>query len=218
MLATTGKDTPHVDVGLLLYAKGWNVVSVDVPCHGVDHRPGEPADLRGWPARIAQGEDIVPPFQTRVNDVLSHLVNAKLADPARIAAAGVSRGGYMAFQAAAGNPDIRAVAALAPVTDLLALLEFAKQQDNALARQLALVNVADSLAGRPAWIIIGSADTRVGADKAIAFSRALVNAAIRRALPPRVTLSVLPTPGHQSFPDWHTQAADWLQANIDGTR
>ncbi len=214
LFVMAGADTlttePYCRVGRLLHAKGWNVVSLDLPCHGDDQRAGEPPELQGWATRIEGGEDIVAAFQMRVNDVVEHLVAMGVADPTRIAAAGTSRGGFLAFHAAAGNVRISAVAAFAPVTDLLALSEFAGQEQNPLAQRLSLANAAGTLAGRAAWIAIGNADTRVGTDKAVAFAEAMKSAAVARGAPSRVTLRVLPTPGHISFPQWHDEAAEWL--------
>jgi len=202
---------PYCRAGMLLHQQGWNVVSLDLPCHGADRRPGEPEGLSGWAARLAAGEDIAADFQRRVNDVLAHLAASGLADPGRLAAAGTSRGGFMAFHAAAGNPGIRAVAGFAPVTDLLALSEFRGLETNPLANRLALVNAADALADRAAWITIGGQDERVSTEKAIAFARALSAASQKRLLACDVTLRILATPGHASFPDWHDDAAAWLR-------
>jgi pimeloyl-ACP methyl ester carboxylesterase len=198
--AATLTTEPYCRVGRLLYAQGWNVVSLDLPCHGADLRPGEPPELAGWAARVGAGEDIVAPFRQRVNDVVEHLVATDIADPSRIAAAGTSRGGFMAFHAAAGNPSIRAVAAFSPVTDLLALSEFAGQEANPLVRRLALTKAADNLADRAAWITIGDADERVGTDKAVEFASAL----------PQAMLQVVATPGHSSASEWHDKAAEWM--------
>ncbi len=215
LFAMTGADTlttePYCRIGYVLHSQGWNVASLDLPCHGADRRKGEPVELVGWAARTAAGEDIVATFQTRVNDVIGHLVAAGAADPAQIAAAGTSRGGFMTFQAAAGNPRVRALAAFAPVTDLLALREFSGQDQNPLVKRLALANAVETLADRAAWITIGNADTRVDTDKAISFARALTRAALARDLPPRVTLHLLPSPGHSSEARWHDEAADWLK-------
>lgn len=197
-------------VGLLLYAKGWNVVSLDLPCHGADRRPGEPPELEGWAVRTMAGEDVVEAFQKRVNDVVEYLVKTGVADPARIAAAGTSRGGFMAFHAAAGNPRLRAVAGFAPVTDLIALSEFAGQEKNPLVQRLALVNTVEKLADRAAWITIGNADARVDTGKAVAFARALTAAGEARSLACDVTLRVVPTPGHSSSDEWHDDAAEWF--------
>jgi alpha-beta hydrolase superfamily lysophospholipase len=208
---------PYCRVGRLLHAQGWNVVSLDLPCHGADRRAGEPTELAGWAARIAKGEDIVAAFQKRVNDVVAHLVASGVADPARIAVAGTSRGGFLAFQAAAGNPHIRAVAAFAPVTDLIALREFAGQDKNPLVQRLALVNTVDKLADRASWITIGDHDKRVGTDKAVAFAEALKQAAKKKKLEARVDLQVVPVPGHASLPEWHDQAAGWFQEILGTT-
>jgi len=221
LLAMAGTDTlntePYCRVGRLLHPHGWNVVSLDLPCHGADSRAGEPPELAGWAARIKAGEDIAAAFQTRVNDVVGHLVASGITDPCRLAAAGTSRGGFMAFQAAAGNPAIRAVAAFAPVTDLIALSEFAGQERNPLVQRLALVNSADKLADRSAWIVIGNADARVGTDKAIAFARALTAESEKRSLACDVTLHIVPTPGHSSSSEWHDEAGEWLLQTVVST-
>jgi len=198
-------------VGSVLHVQGWNVVSLDLPCHGADQRDGEPFGLEGWAARTAQGEDFVADFQRRVSDVVDDIVSTRVADPGCIVASGTSRGGFMAFQAAAGNQRIRAVAGFSPVTDLLALSEFAGQEDSPLVRRLALVNAADTLCDRAVWLTIGSADDRVDTDKAVAFARALAVAGMERDLASNVTLHVLPTPGHHSYPEWHDQAAAWFR-------
>lgn len=218
LFAMAGADTlttePYCRVGRLLHAQGWNVVSLDLPCHGADRRADEPAELEGWAVRVANGEDIVTAFQTRVNDVIEHLVATGVADPSRIAAAGTSRGGFLTFQAAAGNPGIRAVAAFAPVTDLIALREFAGQEANPLVQRLALVTAAGTLADRAAWITIGNADARVDTDKAVGFARALATESAKRSLACDVTLRVLPTPGHCGLAEWHDEAAVWFLQTV----
>ena len=197
-------------VGRLLAERGWQVASLDLPCHGADTRPGEPAFLHGWRARVAQGEDIVARVQFKVNDVVAHLITARIAAPGRLVAAGISRGGFMALHAAAANPAIQAIAALAPVTDLRTLSEFAGLDEDPLTKRLALIHQAEVLADRRTWLMICDDDARVGTDHCIAFSRALVAAAVKRKREPQVTLVVVPGSGHHSFPDWHDQAAAWL--------
>jgi dienelactone hydrolase len=221
LLASTGVVTltiePYCRVGHLLHECGWNVVSLDLPCHGADRRRGEPAQLDGWAARTARGVDFVEAFRARANDVLAQLISARVTDPHLIAAAGTSRGGFMAFQAAAGNPSLRAVAAFAPVTDLLALREFAGQGGSPLVRRLALMEAVEALAGRAAWVTIGHADERVDTGKAVDFAAALTAASRARHLASEVTLRVLPVPGHNSLAEWHDAAATWLRQTVLST-
>lgn len=218
LFAMSGTDTltsaPYNCVGRILHAQGWNVVSLDLPCHGADRRAGEPEGIAGWAVRLAAGEDIVAAFRQRVNGVVAHLVSSGIADPHRIAAAGTSRGGFMAFHAAAANVSLRAVAAFSPVTDLLALTEFAGQHSNPLVRKLALTNAAEPLAGRAIWITIGDADARVGTERAVAFSRALLPAGPPSPVPVDVILRLVPVAGHRSCPEWHEDAAAWLKARM----
>ncbi|MCC6490874.1 MAG: prolyl oligopeptidase family serine peptidase [Candidatus Hydrogenedentes bacterium] len=212
--ATTAEETlTHEMYGSsprILHGKGWNVVALDLPCHGADHREGERQQLEGWRDRVENGENIVTDWQRRVNDVLDHLIASGVADPERIYAEGTSRGGYMACQAAAANPKIRAVAAYAPVTELPALREFEGLDADPLTRQLDLQNSAAALCNRPLWIIIGNADDRVGTDRAVAFSRRLAAAAQEQGLTPDVTLQVVPVPGHGSRIEWHDAAIAWM--------
>ena len=221
LFALAGPETlttePYCRVGWLLHAQGWNVVSLDVPGHGADQRADEPPGLGGWTARITAGQDFVVAFQERVNDVVVHLVTTGAAAPAHIAAAGTSRGGFMAFHAAAGNAKIRAVAAFAPVTDLFVLNEFSGLEQNPLVQRLALVNAAETLADRAAWITIGNADSRVGTDRAVAFAQALAAASQARGFGCDITLRVLPTPGHSGPPEWYDEATAWFLRTVVST-
>lgn len=220
LLGMAGADAlatePYCRVGRLMHAQGSNVVSLDLPCHGADRRPGEkrvPTELADWARRIATGEDIVAAFQARMKDVVEHLISTGSADPARIAAAGISHGGFMALHAGAVDQRIRAIIAFSPVTDLLALSEFAGLEQTPLASRLARANATEPLADRAIWISIGKADTRVDTRKAVASAEAVREAAAVRGLPPRVTLRLLDTPGHAGVPESYDEAATWLMVN-----
>ncbi|RST30523.1 S9 family peptidase [Sphingomonas ginkgonis] len=74
-------------------------------------------------------------WRTSIGDIdaaARYLVTAKIADPKRLAVVGWSYGGYAALQSAATEPTLyRAVAAIAPVTDLAELKTDAAQYTNA---------------------------------------------------------------------------------------
>jgi hypothetical protein len=54
----------------------------------------------------------------------------------------------------------------------------------------------------------------VGTERAIAFAKALTQAAGEKTLKARVDLHVVPVPGHESLSAWHDQAAIWFQQTV----
>src|SRR5262249_40062627 len=117
-----------------LQETGFVAISMDLPCHGEDQREGEPPRLEGWAWRIRHGDALSDSFLPKVRAVVDYLVRRKVADPARIATYGVSRGGFIAMHVAAADPRFRAVAAFAPVTDLARLTEFRGLENNSIVQ------------------------------------------------------------------------------------
>jgi len=202
-------------VGRLLAEKGWLSVALDLPCHGKDVKPKEPAGLDGWRYRLEQGDDLVPSFTTKASAVLDFLIKEGYTDPKQVAACGTSRGGFIALHFAAAEPRVKCVAAFAPVTDLLALREFHGMEKHAGTRALALSNIANKLAGRPVWLCIGNNDERVDTDKAIAFTRKVVAESASGKKPAPVELHVMPTVGHRIHATAHEEAARWMASQFN---
>ena len=201
--------------GNALSAEGYLLVSIDLPCHGREHRDGEPAGLAGWRYRCEQGDDFVADSNKRFARVLDHLISAGHTDAAKVAACGTSRGGYLALHFAAHDARVKCVAAFAPVTELAALREFHGAAKNALALSLALNRQAEKLAGRAVWIIIGDQDERVGTDHAIDLARLTTKAALAKKLPSRVDLHVVAEPrGHTTPAGAPEQSAAWILRQI----
>ncbi|MBS0632002.1 MAG: prolyl oligopeptidase family serine peptidase [Verrucomicrobia bacterium] len=203
------KEPLYTEVGRIMARHGFLTVVLDAPAHGEDHHPGEPAELAAWRWRLVHRQDLVGDFTRRARAVLEHLIAAGYTDPARVAAVGTSRGGYLAFQFAADEPRIRCAGGISPVTDLGALREFDGLALNPSVQALALSHRAPQLAGRPVWICIGNRDERVGTEAAIAFSRALVAATPAGQSAP-VTLLVHDVAGHHSTLEDHERLAAWL--------
>jgi pimeloyl-ACP methyl ester carboxylesterase len=185
-------------------------VSLDVPGHGADTRPGEPASLNAWRRRLDDGEDVASDFVKHATAVLNHLVEAKLTDPAKVAAFGTSRGGFMALHFAAADPRVRYVAGFSPVTDLLILQEFSGMAAQHRARAMAAARLADRLHDRAIWISIGNTDYRVSTDRAIEFTQRVIEAAAARGIRPRIELHVQPSDGHSTPAGAYGAAAAWL--------
>jgi len=197
-------------VAWLLAKKGFIVVALDLPCHGGDEKIGEPPRLSGWAARVEKGDNLVPTFIARVSQVLDFLIQAGYSDSNRIAACGISRGGFMAIHFTAADPRVRCVATFAPVTDLTILTEFSGNRNESLARSLSVMHVADKLGGRGVWLYIGNDDERVGTDQAIAFTRLVTRRAKETKRRANVKLIVDSSEGHGLGISPHFEAAEWI--------
>ena len=160
----------------------------------------------------------MPAFLSTASQVLDFLIRNGYTDSNRIAACGISRGGFMAIHFAAADSRVQCVAALAPVTDLRVLTEFSGMKNESLARSLSVMNVADKLAGRGVWIYIGNDDERVGTDDAIAFTRLVARRAIATKQRANVKLTVDALEGHGVGLPPHFEAAEWIEAQLAGSR
>ena len=201
----------------LLAKQGFISASLDLPCHGADEKPGETRRLACWSARIEAGDSLIPAFVSKATQVLDFLIQSGYTDPTRVAACGISRGGFAAIHFAAADSRVKCVAALAPVTDLLLLEEFAGNKNEAGARALSVINVCDKLVGRGVWVYIGNNDERVGTDAAIAFTRAATRASGKERVA-NVKLTVDASEGHGAGPSAHQAAADWIAAQLADSR
>lgn len=208
-------DPYYRQCGDALAEQGYLCVSLDLPGHGTDQRDGEPGALETWRTRSDAGEDFITPFTARVRAVLDHLIETGASDPARIAACGTSRGGFMALQVAASDPRIRATAAFAPVTNLMALREFGGAQNTDHVASLSLLANAEKFAGRAVWVIIGDRDDRVSTDDAIAFARRATAESLEKTETADVTLLVIPEPkGHTTPQGAPELAAAWIAEKL----
>jgi len=193
-----------------LRRRGWQCVSLDVPCHGDDVRSGEPPELQGWRARLDQHENFMAGYMKKCSDVLDYLVQEGFTDQARVAVAGTSRGGFCALHFAASEPRVKWVMAFAPVTDLPMLAEFKGLENDAITKSLAAANLAEKLVGRRLWLCIGNNDRRVGTDECFAFVRRVAHANLAVGKPATIELHVMPSDGHAIHDTAHNEAAAWL--------
>ena len=206
------------EVGQILAKRGFLYVALDPPCHGEDVKPKEPAALQGWRHRLEHGNGLIPPFTKAASEVLDQLVREGFTDASRVAACGTSRGGFLAYHFAAADPRIKAVAGFSPVTNLLALTEFAGLEKHEATKALTLIHHADKLAGRAVWLSIGNHDERVSTDDAIAFARKVTAASAatqknkEQAIP--VELIVGESVGHRGIPKAHQFAAEWIAKHL----
>ena len=140
----------------------WLCVTIDLPSHGAQVLPGEPVGIAGWRWRHDKQMNFTAANNARMLDVVDTLVAEGLADPNRIVASGISRGGYMAAHYALADDRVRALGLLSPVTNLSLLSEFGGEPATGqpALRILDLQASADRLALKDVWTIIGDQDTR----------------------------------------------------------
>lgn len=159
VLATSIKETHAGGITTLpreLVAAGFSVVSLDLPCHGVD-AGWFSKGLTCWRERMDRRELDFSRFASKVSDVLTFLQR----DQAAIV--GVSRGAYPSFIAAAMDPRITRVVAIGPVTELTALSEFKGAATGGLAPY------QDRLASKRMFLTMQSDDDRVSTKAALRF-------------------------------------------------
>lgn len=201
--------------GNQLAKEGYACVSVDLPCHGPEQRPGEPGGILGWRFRGERGDNFVAEATQRLSAVLDELIATGVADKDKIAVCGTSRGGFMALHFAAVDARVRCVASFAQVTDLTVLREFQNLENRDLIDSLALPKLADRLLGRPIWLVIGDRDERVNTDDVIKFARLITAESLKAGRPALVELHVLPEPrGHSVPAGAPDQAAVWIHRSL----
>ncbi|GMU68589.1 MAG: hypothetical protein AMXMBFR37_09220 [Steroidobacteraceae bacterium] len=105
-----------------LAAQGWAVLQPNFRGSSGYGKAFAEAGYRQWSLRM----------QDDVTDAVRDLVARKVADPARIAIAGISYGGYAALAGAVVTPDLyRAAVARAGVSDLVAMQNWERRADGA---------------------------------------------------------------------------------------
>lgn len=212
-------DDDYLQCGTHLKNRGYLCVSIDLPCHGSDLRPGEAEGLAGWKNRLDAGESLVETFTSRLTGVLDHLIAHKYTDETRIAVCGTSRGAFLAFHSAARDPRIRCILGMAPVTTLLALEEFKMGIHSKGVAELSLEQIVTKVADRGVWIVIGDQDQRVDTDEAVRFARLLSKTALEQNIVPQIDLLVLAEQrGHTTPRGAAAMSAVWLErkfANVE---
>jgi len=148
--------------------------------------------------RILDGEDAFAEADAHVKAVVDHVLKHHIGAPGRIVLAGVSRNGFAAMHAMAGNPDISAALVNCPVVEWPRLEEFRYTLDAPLIRAHDLAGMADRFPPRPMLIQTGCDDRRVGTDCCLRLAAQLEEAYRRRNAADRFKLQVLPFAGHSS--------------------
>ncbi len=117
---------------------GHRAVGIDLPFHGDRIQPGGEEGIVGMCRAVLAGND---PFCAVAKDGIACVdacVRRGLVSEDRVLTCGGSRSGYCALRFAAADRRVRAIAALAPVTDWRALKELAGVRDDPKVEALVL--------------------------------------------------------------------------------
>jgi pimeloyl-ACP methyl ester carboxylesterase len=202
---------PYGDAVRKFAAAGHRAISFDMPSHGKRIGPWKADGLLGYVEAIQAGVDPFTQFVHDARGVLDHCFRAGWAQPGRVFAGGISRGGYAAFRIAIDEPRIDGVCALAPATDWRVPAEFEPVRHLPLMEELSLASRIHRLAGRIVWVMIGNRDTRVSTDACLRTMARLAEAETAAGQPAsRVWFNVVPSDGHGLPPEAYGACADYL--------
>lgn len=214
--ALSGQDSltkdPYNQLVALLGRPMMRVFSLTLP----GHEEGLPDSLamKLWAEDMEQhGGKKLQAFFSDMEKAVSFALDEKLIHPEKMAAAGLSRGGFIAAHLAAKDPRFKALALLAPLTRLSLVEEFTSPSP--LIDALDLHLLAKSLASRPTWISIGNRDTRVGTTSSFELL-SLISQAKERGFAP-AEMHIHPSIGHKGHgtpPEIFKAAADWIKSQI----
>lgn len=167
-----------------------------------------------WAEDIARGIDCLGNFLEQAEIAFHFALTQQLIDPNKCAAAGLSRGGFLAAHFAARLEKIRFLLAFAPITKLQSAKEFAEYRDDPRVTRWDLEHTASFLYHRHVRLYIGNCDTRVGTRSCFNFAESLVNQAVEKKIrSPQIELFITPSigqMGHGTSPEIFRRGADWL--------
>jgi len=214
--AYTLDNPPYNIISGIFLAAGHRVASLDMPQHGEladEHGEG----LEGIVNAARAGVDVFADFAAAARELVDACIAMKWAKAGRVVVTGTSRGGHASLALMAGDARVLACAAIAPVTYLPAVREFADQADNPIIRRWNANALIPHLADRHVFLNIGEEDPRVGAEHCFDF-HARLTAASHTVKP---VLYTLPGATHgDAFlePGYHAAAAFLLARCADAIK
>lgn len=190
--------------------------SFTLPFHG-----GELTNSRAverWGEELLRGRDVLTPFLYEAIATIDQLIEEGYVDSRKIAAAGLSRGGFIATHLAAKDPRIGTILGFAPMTEVGRMHEWRSEEEAAFAKSFDLVNSAGALVGRALRYYIGNRDIRVGTAACFQFIERVAEESYRSGIrSPPVELIITPSVGHKghgTLPHTFRAGADWIKERL----
>jgi esterase FrsA len=189
------------------------VFSMTLPGHE-NNLPAKEA-MKIWADDISKGRDPVNDFLDSASLAVDFAVREKFADPAKLATAGLSRGGFIAAHLAARDHRFRHIVGFSPMTRLLKIKEFSHLQENKFAKQLDLELLAELLGDRHLRLYVGNEDKRIGTRECFEFAMSVVRQ--KKGRTAQLELLIYPSiglDGHGTPPEIFKQGADWISDSL----
>ena len=192
------------------------IFSIDLPYHG-ENLPATEA-LKLWAQAFARGEDVLGDFLLDLKRSITMLLATGSIETSRIAAAGLSRGSFIASHIAAKFPEISTLLTFAPLTHLDAILEFDFLSPSPLIKNLNISFLTEALSTKSIKAYIGGRDSRVGTDLCYKWIRELIEAAYEKNIrSPQIELVLKPSIGylgHGTSKESFEEGAKWLKEQL----
>ncbi|NGX43802.1 MAG: hypothetical protein K940chlam7_02106, partial [Chlamydiae bacterium] len=154
------------------------IYSSTLPSHGPELKDSDA--MQRWAKEIQNDHDIFTEFIEGCSDNIDFLIQQGFLDETKLAAGGISRGGFMATQLAAYDSRVKVVLAFAPLTTFDTIKEFQKLLQHPIVRSLELKDRMEKLIDKKIRYYIGNRDTRVGTDVCFQFIHNLTEVAYRK--------------------------------------
>ncbi|MEC7838514.1 MAG: prolyl oligopeptidase family serine peptidase [Chlamydiota bacterium] len=186
--------------------------SFTLPYHGPGHSNSKA--MEQWARCLKNNEDFLTPFLKNVITNISYLIDQGYIDDTNIAAAGLSRGGFIATHLAARDHRIGSILGFAPITKFGWMREYEDRSHDSMARQFDLTHIINQIIGKPLRYYIGNRDQRVGTDSCFSFVSELTEASFQQGhRSPNVELFISPSIGHKGHgtpQHIFNDGAEWL--------
>jgi predicted esterase len=207
---------PYNQPAVLLSEQGIRVFSLTLPGHegAFPHSQA----VKSWGENLLAGTDIIDEFTGQCMQALDFLVQDQIVDPARVCAAGLSRGAFMAAHLAAKDQRIHTVLGFAPLTTLSTITDLKKIADPRALSSYSLEALIPKLVNKTLRFYIGNHDTLVSTSLCFSFIQALTEYAYQQKhrFPP-IELMIYPSIGHKGHgtpPEIFQDGASWLAKRI----
>lgn len=218
--ALSGYDSLHLDPfnhpAVLLKGSQLRCFSFTLPGHGPEFKINEAMGL--WASSFRKGLDPIAPFLAQAADNISFLIKEGLVNPARLATAGLSRGGLIAALLALMDERIKIVLGFAPLTRLSTLPEFQELALAEASEKYALINFAAQFTKTTLRFYIGNRDECVNTDVCYQFIRAVAEKAFESGIrSPQTELRISPSIGrlgHGTPASVFQDGVEWLKEKM----